>query len=286
MVVPLTHPIDEVKAQENKLFLIQLSDRANDLCAWLARKAATPLLLFTLTLSVFPAVADEINITNPPLTHYAGIADLADSYSKKTGDKVTVKKVNMADIMKSVREDVQPPDAIILPPALMDTLEKDGGIRPGSRKSLGYVELGLAVSKGAPHPDISTVAKLVAVLRSAKTVVYSDPCCGSMEAKMIDNLLKQPEFSGVVKKVSSKGDGAHALIRGEGDMALQLICEVLDQPEIELVGTLPPELHGYIDTDVAVSARAKSSEKAASFVAFITAPEATAVWKAKGLERR
>jgi molybdate transport system substrate-binding protein len=51
------------------------------------------------------------------------------------------------------------------------------------------VEIGLAVKAGAPHPDISTIEKLVAVLKSAQAVLYSNPASGSMDASIIDRLL-------------------------------------------------------------------------------------------------
>ena len=50
--------------------------------------------------------------------------------------------------------------------------------------------------------------------------------------------------------------GGQALVRGEGDMALQAICEILPYKEIELVAPLPRDLAAWIDMSTAVSARA------------------------------
>ena len=52
-----------------------------------------------------------------------------------------------------------------LPADLMNTLYLDGGIVGATYTPLGRGELGLAVKKGAPKPDISTVAKLATVLK-------------------------------------------------------------------------------------------------------------------------
>ena len=68
-------------------------------------------------------------------------------------------------------------------------------------------------------------------------------------------------------------------------MALQLECETRD-PAVSVVGALPPELHAWLDGDVAVSSRTADPKAAAAFLAYITRPAAAAVWKAKGLERR
>lgn len=156
---------------------------------------------------------------------------------------------------------------------------------------IGRVEFGLAVPRGAPHPDISTVDKLAAVLKSAKEVMRSNPGKnpspnrGSMVALIIDQMLKRPEFAGVNSKISTKGEGGEALARGEGDMALQAICEILPHPEIELVGPLPPELYVHMDMAAAVNSRAVDEKDARAFIAFITAPENRAVWKKRGVDR-
>src|SRR2546421_26574 len=82
-----------------------------------------------------------------------------------------------------------------------------------------------ARGRGAPHPDIPRGAKLAGALKAARLVVYPNPANGSLQARMIDALLNRPEFAGVKKQVSSKGNGIAALARGDGDMALQLVCE-------------------------------------------------------------
>jgi molybdate transport system substrate-binding protein len=146
--------------------------------------------------------------------------------------------------------------------------------------------MGLAVRAGAPHPDITTVEKLAAALRSAKAVMRSNPAGGSMVARVIEqNVIKRPEFAGVNSPVSTRGEGGQALARGEGDMALQAICEILPYKEIELVGPLPRELVAWIDMSTAVSARSTNPDASLAFIRYLTRPEATPIWKAKGLER-
>lgn len=75
------------------------------------------------------------------------------------------------------------------------------------------------------------------------------------------------------------------MARGQGDMALQIICEIYPYPEISLVGPLPPELNAHIDMVAAVSARSTDPDDARVFVRFVTSAEAAPVWKAKGLDQ-
>lgn len=230
--------------------------------------------------------AADIRVIAPGVVYNAGIVDLAAAYTKETGRKVAVTLVGMGAIVKAVKTANPPADVIMLPLELMSTLSLDGGVVANTFTPLGRSEMGLAVRAGAPHPDISTVDKLAAVLRTAKAVMRSNPAGGSMVAKVIeDKVIKRPEFAGVNSPVSTRGEGGQALVRGEGDMAIQAICEILPYKQIELVAPLPRELAAWIDMSTAVSARGAHRDEALAFIHYILRPDANAVWKAKGLER-
>ena len=229
----------------------------------------------------------EINVFTPGVVYNAGIQDLAASYTKETGIKVTVKAEGMGQLVNDVKKGTPIADIVVAPVSFMDGMQAEGSVVAGTTADIGRVYVGLAVKKGAPHPDISTSQKLGAALKAGGVVMYSNPAGGSMEARIIDDMLHQYSyFEGVKTKISTKGEGGEALVKGEGDMALQLICEVLNHPELELVGTVPPELHAYIDTQVAVSARATQADAAKAFIAYMLRPDHTSVWKSKGLERK
>jgi molybdate transport system substrate-binding protein len=168
---------------------------------------------------------------------------------------------------------------------LMDRLAS--GDMTDAPAKLGRVHIGLAVMAGTPHPDISTLPKFIAALKNAKGVSYSnpDPARGSMVAKMAHAMLQRPDFAGVHGVISSKGNGVSGLMNGEGDMALQLITEILPRKEVELVGRLPDELNAYMDISVAVSSKAADPKAAKAFIDFVMRKEAFRVWNAKGVDR-
>ena len=229
----------------------------------------------------------EINVFTPGVVYNAGIQDLAASYTKETGVKVTIKGEGMGQLVNDVKKGTPIADIVVAPISFMDGMQAEGSVVPGTTQDIGRVYVGLAVKKGAAHPDISTPQKLAAALRAGGLVLYSNPAGGSMEARIIDDMLHQyPYFVGVKTKISTKGEGGEALVKGEGDMALQLICEVLNHPELELVGIVPPELHAYIDTQVAVPARSTQVDAAKAFIAYMLRSDHTAIWKSKGLERK
>jgi molybdate transport system substrate-binding protein len=226
----------------------------------------------------------ELRLLSPGAVTNAGLKDLAAEFTAKTGIRTTIVGASMGGIVAAAKTGEPATDVVFMPGEQIDQLAKDGAVKAGSKTALGRADIGLAVRKGQPTPDISTPAKLAAVLKTAKGVVYSNPAGGgSLQATLIDNMLKTPQFAGVKGEVSTGGQGAAALARGQGDMALQLTSEIYNYPELAYVGPVPAELGVYIDVVAAVNARTTHPAEAQQFVAFITRPEAAATWKAKGL---
>jgi molybdate transport system substrate-binding protein len=250
------------------------------------RKFALAAALAVLAAPKAQAQTTEIHVFTPGVVFNAGIQDLAASYTKETGIKVTVKSEGMSALINDVKTGTPVADIVVAPVSFMDGLEAEAAVVPGTAADIGRVYIGLAVAKGKPHPDVSTPRKLAAALKAGGTVIYSNPAPGSMEARIINDMLHQNAiFKGVKTRISTKGEGGEALVRGEGDMALQLICEVLNHPELELVGTVPEELHAYIDSKVAVSGRSTQADAAKGFITYMLRPDHNALWKSKGLER-
>jgi ABC-type molybdate transport system substrate-binding protein len=54
---------------------------------------------------------------------------------------------------------------------------------------------------------------------------------------------------------------------------------------VEVVGVMPKEVEMHFDYTAAVTAYAAQPEEAAAFMAYITRPQALAVWKGTGLEK-
>jgi molybdate transport system substrate-binding protein len=226
----------------------------------------------------------DIRVLTPGVVFSSGLPDIALAFTKETKKSVGINTVGMGTIVQEMTTRTPPPDVIVLPFQLMTTLALEGGVM-GSFMPLGRNRMGLAVRAGAPKPDISTPEKFVAALKSAKAVMRSNPASRTMVATIIDDMLKRPEFAGVNAPPSTKGEGGQALARGEGDMAIQTISQILPYKEIALVGPVPQEYGLWIDTGVAVSARATHAEDARAFIRYMLRPESSKVWKPRGMER-
>src|SRR5262245_40912249 len=127
---------------------------------------------FTI-LSFATAQAADLTVLAPGFVKFAGIDDLAAAYTKETGIKVTVKSTGMGAMMNTIKTGSPAADVVMLPKNLMDQLSADKGVVAGSRKQLGRVQIVMIVPANAPHPDISSMAKLATALHGARHVAYS-----------------------------------------------------------------------------------------------------------------
>jgi molybdate transport system substrate-binding protein len=235
-------------------------------------------------MTVQAAAAAEINVFVPPLMNAGGLPAIGKAFEAKTGIKVNVTSHAMGRSINDIEKGPVAPDVIFTLTDYMGTLALDKALKTNFTP-FARVYMGMAVLKGAPIPDISTVDKLAAVLKASKGITYSDPspARGSVEASVVDAMLRRPEFAGA-KGLHATTDnsgkaapnGPNYLIQGHGDMTMQPMNEMAE-PELVVVGPLPEELHSFLDSSVAISARSADPTDAAAFIKFAYTPEARAL---------
>jgi molybdate transport system substrate-binding protein len=77
---------------------------------------------------------------------------------------------------------------------------------------------------------------------------------------------------------------ADAVGRGEADLAMTFIPELLQGKGVRIVGPLPPPYGHVTAYAAAVSVGSKAPDAARAFIAALTAPGAREVWRAAGFE--
>jgi molybdate transport system substrate-binding protein len=213
--------------------------------------------------------------TNP------GLRALSAAWTAETGKNVTIVGGTVTKAHDNVKNKV-PGDLVLLP--LPDLTDVAGNLRPGPFTPVGRSNFGLAVKAGTLHPDISNLEKFIAVLKAGSGVGFTDPARGSLAGRMVADLLARPDFAGV-KPVPTAGTPGIAIARDGTQYALGPISEETTVPGVDVVGVLPKEVEMHFDYTGAVLAYAAQPDEAAAFLAYITRPQAQAVWKGTGLEK-
>ncbi len=218
----------------------------------------------------------------------AAIDDLGPAFEKATGHKLTITYGPSGALAKRIANG-EAVDLVILAGGI-DDLIKQGKVVADSRRDVARVRIGVAVRKGAPKPDIGTVEAFKQTLLKAKSIAYVDPAAGGASGVYLAKML---ERLGILKEVNAKArlarggteDMVSAIVaRGDAEIGLQQISEIMSVPGAELVGPLPDELQTVTVYNAGVPATAKEAAAARAFTAFLTTPAAAAVYKTKGLD--
>src|SRR5579871_5472102 len=117
-----------------------------------------------------PAAAAELKIFGSRVTKMV-VGDLGAGFEQATGNTLKV-VTDVAAVMKRRIEDGEPFDLAVLVDFQADELIREGKLVPGSRADVMKAGIGVAVKRGAPRPDISTVAAFKQTLLNAKSITY------------------------------------------------------------------------------------------------------------------
>ena len=98
----------------------------------------------------------DIRVLTPGVVFMSGLPDISAAFTKQTKKTVGINTVGMGTIVEEIGKRTPPPDMIVLPFQLMNSLALEGGVVAGTMTPLGRNRMGLAVRAGAPKPDIST----------------------------------------------------------------------------------------------------------------------------------
>jgi molybdate transport system substrate-binding protein len=133
-------------------------------------------------------------------------------------------------------------DVVILTEEAIRELSAAGRIEPASRVDLAVSLVGLAVRAGATRPDIGTPEALRGTLLAARSLVYSRAgASGIFFAALLDRLGIAAEINAKATIIPSGLTGA-PVARGEAELAIQQMSELMLVPGLDIIGPLPMEL--------------------------------------------
>jgi len=163
-----------------------------------------------------------------------------------------------------------------------------GNVIAASETPLAHVAVGIAVRSGAPHPDISTAEAVKKLLLNAKFISYPNAASGAAAGVSFDETLQKLGIAEEMKpkiKPAQGGRGAMELLaKGEVDIGLTFISEIITEPGVESVGPLPRDISTPTQLIGFIGAHSKDPASAKALLAFLSGPEAASVYKARGME--
>ncbi len=170
----------------------------------------------------------------------------------------------------------EPTDVIVLASRVMESLEAEGHIAKDSIVDFARSEIAIAVPAGSPRLGVESEQAVRQAMLEARRICYSTGPSG-------DHLKVLCEKWGVTESVAGRAlmappgvPVASLVARGDADLGFQQLSELIGQPGIEIVGSLPPAIQAVTVFSAGVSSDSAEPEAARAFIAYLASADAAA----------
>jgi molybdate transport system substrate-binding protein len=235
-------------------------------------------------------VAAQINIKVMSTTAMKTVFDeLSPQFERATGNRLTV-SLGPSLQLEARLADGETADVAILSTAGARGMIARGKIVAGSLVDVAHSSLGVAVQKGAPKPDISSVDAFKRAFLAAKSIAVSKPVGGGQSGVHMAKVFEQLGITEAMNAKAKYGTGGPTglvgliIDRSEAEIGVQQIAELMAVPGIDFVGPLPGELQCVTPFTAGIATSASHDGAGRALINFLTTPAAKRVMKIKGLD--
>lgn len=213
----------------------------------------------------------------------SALTDVIAVHEKNSGIRVKAEFAPVGALVKRLQEGAKP-DIVVLSAEGMSDAEKNGWVVAGSSVEAGRVGVGFAVNEKAAAPDISTPEAFKSALLASKSIVMINPATGT-SGKHLAQVFETLGIAEALKPKTTYLEGGYVVElvgRGEIEVGLHQITEILPVQGVKLVGPLPASLQKITIYMGAVGKTAARPDDAARFLALLRTPETRALFASKG----
>lgn len=216
----------------------------------------------------------------------AGLIPAIELYRRTSGVAVAVEFLPMGPLQERLAAEALP-DGLILTRELMDRAVAEGRVG-GPATEIGRVAIGVAVHETAPVPDVSTPDALKRALLAARSVIYIDPRRGT-SGRQVALVLERLGIAETVNAKAVLGQGGSVVEpvgRGEVELGIHQITEILNLPGVRFAGPLPDSLQKetiYLGAATATTGRPGDVQ---TLFGFLRTAEVRALFAARGFIER
>lgn len=247
-------------------------------------RAGGRMALTTLLVLALPAVSFAQLKVIASGGFSAAYKELLPEFEKASGITVTTSSgASMGDGPNTIPNQIRravPADIIILSRDGLADLITEKRTVAGTDTDLARSLQGMIVRAGAPRPDISTVAAFKQTLLRAKGVATTSSTGGVYLTTVLIQKL------GIAEQMKGKivFTAAPSVAKGENEIGIQQVSELLGVPGVDYVGTLPDEVQLVTTYAAAIVEGSKEIEKAKKLIAFLTSDAAAPAIRKSGME--
>ena len=211
------------------------------------------------------------------------LAELAADYTRHSGRVLTTLSVGGVDAARRVQAG-EAFDVVVLASDAIDKLVASGHLVAGSKVDLVRSPVAIAVRAGAPQPDIGSEEAVKQALLAARSLSCSTGPSGVFLTTLFERWgITQAIASRLVQAPPGVPVGL-LVARGEVELGLQQLSELMHLDGISVIGTLPPAIEFITTFSAALCTGSAHAVAVREMLEFMTSPETAAAKRRQGME--
>jgi len=211
------------------------------------------------------------------------LAELSRSFSNDEPWSVEIESMGGVDAARLVRSGTAT-DVIVLASNVMEQLENEGWVVPGTRSGIARSGVAIAVRSGMPRPAIATEEDVKQAVLAAAKISYSTGASGDHLKRLFERWKIAESIAARTVEAKPGVPVGQLVARGEADLGFQQLSEFLGVDGIEIVGPLPADIQTMTVFTAGVSTQAAHPDGARALIAYLVAPKTQAVKQQLGME--
>jgi molybdate transport system substrate-binding protein len=212
--------------------------------------------------------------------------ELGPAFERETGHRLKLTFGPSLQLEKRLAEGEAADVAIVTQGGSQDLIAQGRGLTD-SLADLARSFIGVCVAKGAPRPDLASAQAFKEAMLRAQSIALSKPVGGGASGAYMAAVFDRLGIAAAIKEKSIYGAGGLVgliVARGDAEVGIQQMAELLAVSGVDIVGPLPAALQSITQFSAFVPTAAGQPERGRAVIDFLRRPAAKAVIKAKGLE--
>jgi molybdate transport system substrate-binding protein len=209
------------------------------------------------------------------------LAELAASYAASSGSHVDLVSIGGVDAARRVRAG-EVVDVVVLAGDALHKLAAEGFVTPDSVACLARSPTALAVRTGAPRPETLDERALDRLLSEVRSIGVSSGPSGTLLRRLIS---ARPLGKDVADRIVEAPPGqpvAHMVADGTVEIGFQQLSELVGEPGVDVVGTLPDDLVPLTEFCAGRATASRQPHAADRLIDHLRAPASRAAFERRG----
>lgn len=228
------------------------------------------------------STAPRLNVLSTMALRNA-LNELIPAFTAASGIQIAIEYGATAHLSERIRAGVRG-DLLLAVAGSVDELISEDILKTGSRVDLVSSDVAMAVALSAPVPDISTQDAFVATLKAARSIAFSKQGASGMYFASLIKRLGLDEEVRAKATVLPEGLTGALVAKGEVELAVQQMSELMQVPGINIFGKLPPAVQQSTVFSAGIFKESTQSAALTRLIQFLQTSDAQRAFAQQGLD--